>query len=122
MEYTQPERAVLEWMAEHASVPNLRDQINSAIPIKREYTGKGSFTDLRVPPETRKIRCHGPVLGPVFESEALEFGGSALLWADETGHLTQLELCAFGDFFPESTLIGGLRESTQIEHSSDADA
>jgi hypothetical protein len=121
MRYTQPEQAVLRWMAEHASVPSLRAQIEPAIPTKREYTGKGSYTKLKVPGETREVRCHGPILGPVFESDALEFGGSALLWLDDTGHLDQLELCAFGDFFPESTIIRNLRECAETEHQSPAD-
>ncbi len=100
--YTQLERAVLDWMAEHLDVHGLEEQIRRAGPTDREYTGCGSFTTLSVPPDLPPAKSPSPIFGPVIEAEGIEHGGAALLFLDETGHIDQLEMYANGDHFAES--------------------
>ena len=101
MEYTKIERAVLDWMAEHIDIPNLKDQIRAAVPTKREYTGVGSFTTLSVPSQLPGIESKSPVDGPVIESNGVDHGGAAMIFLDDSGHLEILEMYANGDHFAE---------------------
>ena len=102
MEYTQLERGVLDWMAEHVHVPNLAEQIRAAVPSQREYTGCGSFTTLSVPSDVPPVESKSPVDGPVIESEGIEHGGAAMLLLDDSGHIETLEMYANGDHFAEA--------------------
>jgi len=102
MEYTQLEREVLDWMAEHVDIPNLAEQIRAAVPAKREFTGCGSFTSLFVSSEISRVECKSPVNGPVIESAGIEHGGAALLFLDDSGHIETLEMYANGDHFAEA--------------------
>ena len=117
MEYTQLERAVLDWMSEHVDIPRLKEQIQRAVPTDREYTGCGSFTTLAASPDLPPVECPSPISGPAIEAEGIEYGGGALLCLDDTGHITQLEMYAYGDHFSESITTFVLREYG--EHSVD---
>ncbi len=106
MHFTALEQAVLDWMASHTKVANLAEQIAVCRPTERELTGVGSYTKLAVPAGKAKIenwRTHSPVGGPWFDgAEGIHLGGSALLFLDETGYISTLELVANGDHFDES--------------------
>jgi hypothetical protein len=102
MEFTQLERAVLDWMSEHIHVSNLADQIRAAVPTEREYTGCGSFTTLSVPSDLFRIEATSPLNGPVVESDEIEHGGAAILFLDDSGHIATLEMYANGDHFAEA--------------------
>ena len=64
--------------------------------------GVGSFTFLSVPSDVPAIHGRSPISGPVIEAEGIELGGGALLFLDDTGHITDLEMYANGDEFSES--------------------
>ena len=93
---------VLDWMSEHVDIPRLKEQIQSAVPTDREYTGCGSFTTLAASPDLPPVEYPSPISGPAIEAEGIEYGGGALLFLDDTGHITQLEMYAYGDRFSES--------------------
>ena len=101
-EYTQLEQAVLDWMADTLDIPNLKDQIMGAVVTEREYTGVGSFTSLSVPSVLPAIDSPSPIYGPVIEADGIDDGGGSLLFLDDTGHITDLELYANGDHFSEA--------------------
>ena len=107
MEYTQLERGVLAWMAEHVDVPNLAEQIRTAVPTKRDHTGCGSFTTLSVPSDLPRIEASSPVNGPAIEAEGIEHGGAAMVFLNDSGHIETLEMYANGDRFAET--ITGFR-------------
>ncbi len=106
MEFTALERAVLDWIASHASITNLPEQIAACRPTQRELTGVGSYTKLAVPADEAPIenwRTHSPVHGPWFDgAEGIDLGGSGLLFLNDAGYISTLELVANGDHFDES--------------------
>ena len=98
MEFTPLESAVLTWIADHADEPAVAKQLAVARPIKREFTGVGSFTALEVPADFPRV--HVRPAEPVIESPQLgEGGGSVLLFVD--GLAQTLELYSHGESFPE---------------------
>jgi hypothetical protein len=98
MEFTPLERAVLSWIADHADDPAVAKQLAVAHPIKRDFTGVGSFTSLKVPSDLPRVRVRPA--DPLIESPQLgEGGGSVLLFVD--GFAQTLELYSYGDNFPE---------------------
>ncbi len=116
IEYTKIERDVLDWMAEHVDVPNLATQIRAAVPIKREYTGCGSFTTLSVPSDLPPIEASSPVNGPVIESEGIEYGGAAMIFLDDSGHIKTLEMYANGEHFAEAITEFKLKTWEESNH------
>jgi hypothetical protein len=102
MEFTQLERGVLDWIAEHVDAPNLAEQIRAAVPTEREYTGCGFFTTLSVPAELPPVQSKSPTDGPVIESEGIDHGGAAMIFLDNSGHIEILEMYANGDRFAET--------------------
>ena len=98
MEFTPLERAVLSWIADHADDPAVGKQLAVARPIKRVFTGVGSFTSLEMPSGLPRVRVRPA--DPVIESPQLgQGGGSVLLFTD--GLAQTLELYSHGDSFPE---------------------
>ena len=107
MEFTKIELAVLDWIATHSTSPELQDQLCNAQPIERQFTGKGSYTMLKVlgvhgrlPKFTPPDYPNGPVHGPEIRSPEIEIGACSLLWLED-GYVDCLELAAYGDSFPE---------------------
>ena len=100
--YTQLERGILDWMAEHVDIPHLAAQIQAATPIKREVTGCGSFTALSVPDDLRPIKTSSPINGPMLEAEGIDGGGTSILFLNDSGHIKELELFANGEHFSEN--------------------
>jgi hypothetical protein len=101
MECTKLERSVLDWMAKHVCVSNLTNQIRTAVPTDREYTGCGSFTTLSVSADLPPIDAASPINGPVIESDGIEHGGAAIIFLKKSGHIETLEMFAFGNQFAE---------------------
>ena len=98
MEFTPLERAVLTWISDHAEDAAVAQQLAAARPVKREFTGVGSFTALEVPANFPRVSLRPA--GPVIESSQLaEGGGSVLLFVDGLVHT--LELYSHGESFPE---------------------
>ncbi|MCF7817959.1 MAG: hypothetical protein K9M54_08760 [Kiritimatiellales bacterium] len=116
MEYTQLERGVLNWMMNHVDVPNLADQIRVAVPTEREYTGHGFFTTLSVPLDIARIETPSPINGPVIESPGVEYGGAAILFLDDFGHIEILEMYANGDRFAEKITDFRLKAWEESNH------
>ena len=102
MEFTQLERGVLDWIAEHVDALNLAEQIRVAVPTKREHTGCGCFTTLSVPSELPPVESRSPTDGPVIESEGIDHGGAAMIFLNDSGHIETLEMYANGEHFAES--------------------
>lgn len=99
--YTKLEKAVMNWMAEMLSIPNLKKQIQAATVINREYTGVGYFIAISVPTNLPAIHYSSFISGPIIEATGIDCNGGAILILDHDGYLTQLELYANGDFFAE---------------------
>jgi hypothetical protein len=121
-EYTKLERAVLEWMADRLLIPNLKEQIAAAAVTGREYTGVGFFTRLSVPSDVPAIQCPSPISGPVIEAEGIAHDGGAIIFLDDTGHITQLEMYANGDRFAESITSFELRAWDESNQALDGTA
>jgi hypothetical protein len=100
MTFTNIESAVLGWIAEHTRSAALKDQLEHAVPIKREYTGAGSYTQLATSAATaahdamRPEWPNGPVEGPWFEGPRIEGAACSLLFF-ENGIVSCLELAGF---------------------------
>jgi hypothetical protein len=102
VQLTPLERDVLDWIAAHTDDPALKQQLAHLEVLNREYTGVGSFTKLKVPPDSPRVpyRVLPVSASPWIESPQLEAGGgSVLFFAD--GRATDLELFANGGSFPE---------------------
>src|SRR3954467_4717159 len=56
MKFSELERDVLRWIVRTSDDEALVQQLMDAKPRRREFTGHGSFTDLRVPPHLPKAR------------------------------------------------------------------
>lgn len=119
MEYTKLEKAVLDWMCEHVAVPNLKDQIQTAVPTKREYTGHGFFTSLSVPLGLAAVLCKSPIDGPIIEAKGIDDGGAAILFLDDAGRIETLEMYANGDCFSESVIDFELKSGKESNQPSD---
>lgn len=100
MEFTPLERAVLDWIAEHADDPAVKQQLAAARPVSREFTGVGSFTSLRVPHDSPRVPYTVSPTDPVIESPQLEHGAGSVLFFED-GLASTLELYSNGDSFPE---------------------
>lgn len=104
---TQPlsvfEASVLAWIAGRSEDLALRAQLARARIVEREYTGVGCYSTISVPTDaplsTASYSDRGPLSGPNFESEVVEFGGGTLLWFD-AGRASCLEVYAYGEHFP----------------------
>jgi hypothetical protein len=109
MDFTGLERDVLDWIARELADPIVSRQVKAAIPIEREYTGVGSFTELRVQDERAPRTTLGisPV-DPNIVSPELSHGGGCVLFF-ENGLLATLELFAYVGEFPRD-----LREWTLV--------
>ena len=103
MEFTVLEKAVLDWMAQHSQVPNLARQLAACHQLERELTGVGAFTKLAVPrdlPPIDRMKIGSPISGPWIEATTgVQYGGSSLLFLDDTGYATELEIAIAGEDF-----------------------
>lgn len=100
--FTELETAVLTWMASRVAVPHLSEQISLATMLTREWTGVGFFTSLSVPCDLPAVEAKSPINGPVIESPGIDYGGGAILFLDDTGHIKTLEMYANGNRFDET--------------------
>jgi len=92
-------RDVLKWMA--VRHPELARQIDLLQMKSQTYTGCGLYTDFKPLPEaTASITLPSPVHGPEIEGPGIEFGACSLIWLKQ-GMVTQVEVAAYGDSFPE---------------------
>ena len=108
MEFTPLESDVLAWIASHAGDPALAEQLKSAQPVSREFTGVGSFTVLKVPPGLPNVGFSIAPIDPHIESPEIQEGAGAagiagvVLFCDG-GQASLLEIYTFGSTaFPES--------------------
>jgi len=90
MNPTSLEAAVLAWLAEATSTPELSAQLQGAAIVNREFSGAGSYTTLAVPSETSPIPLEvellgrdGPIDGPEVQSPDLPMPAATLLWLTE---------------------------------------
>jgi len=97
------EAAVLEWIGTTSGDAALQEQLSRAQVVDRDYTVVGCYSRLLVPadtpPSTAPYSSHGPLSGPVFQSDAVEHGGGTLLWFED-GRADCLEIYSHGDYFP----------------------
>jgi len=73
-------------------------QLAVARPVKREFTGVGSFTELEVPADVPRVQVQ--LAGPAIESPQLDTGGGSVLFFSD-GLVRTLELYSHGNDFPE---------------------
>ena len=104
MEFNKLERDILDWISGSTESKELRQQIENASLLGREYTKVGFFLDLSVPPNAPKIAEHlqdiNPLPGPYIESDQLDFGGDSILFVND-GVIDTLEIFAYGTSFPK---------------------
>lgn len=101
MELSALERDVLGWIAARSNDPALKSQLQAVNVVSREFTGCGSFTDLR-PADASLRTSYREVSGtqcPQIESPDLEYGGGAVVFFED-GIAAKLELYSYGDTFP----------------------
>jgi hypothetical protein len=103
MKFTPLERDVIGWIVRHCDDEALVQQLMSAKPRKREFTGVGSFTGLLVPagmPEARQRVYYDREL-PLVVSPDLEHGAGTVLFCKD-GVADVLEFYTFAsDPFPQ---------------------
>lgn len=100
-DFNQLERDILRWIKEHDPASGLAAQIDKAVFRSREYTGVGFYVNFEVPEDAPRLPFAHPHSGPEIRSRELEFGAMTLLW-QEDGRASCLEICAYGDGFPEA--------------------
>ncbi len=104
MEFTKLEGDILNWIIDHIENPILEEQLNHAIPVKRDYTGSGFFVHLFIPDNIPSLPYDegdvDPFPGPMIVSEQLEAGGDTVIFVTN-GKIDCLELFAYGNTFPE---------------------
>jgi hypothetical protein len=105
MDFTPLERDVLNWIASHVDDPALAEQLKSAQPVSREFTGVGSFTVLKVPPGLPGVGYRVAPIDPHIESPEIQegAGGAGVVLFCDGGQASLLEFYTFGStVFPES--------------------
>ena len=104
MEFTPLEKDVLAWIASHAGDPTLAEQLKSAQPHSREFTGVGSFTVLKVSPGLPDVGYRVAPIDPHIESPQIQegAGGAGVVLFCDGGQASLLEFYTFGSMvFPE---------------------
>src|SRR5262245_30384039 len=97
MKFTELERDVIRWIVRTSDDDALVRQLLDAKPRRREFTGVGSFTDLRVPPASPKARQRVYHEGlPIVRSDELQNPVSCVLFCED-GLVQTLEFCVLGD-------------------------
>ena len=110
------ERSVLGWYMTHYESPSLRQQLEAAGFVRREWTKVGYYTDFKVPGDLTPVKLleiggRWPVDGPFIKARSLQYGGCVILWGQD-GYANCMEIFAYGELFPE-----GLSEFELIEMS-----
>jgi hypothetical protein len=103
--FNELEIAVLNWFRDHYMNLRLSEQLDSVTLVKRRWTKVGFYIDLKVHRNTPMLELddfdgHWPINGPNLESPDIQSGGGSILWGKD-GHISCLEMYAFGDFFRE---------------------
>ncbi|MFA7235449.1 MAG: hypothetical protein WC058_01180 [Phycisphaeraceae bacterium] len=101
MEFTPLERDVLAWIARNSPDSAVRAQHSHVQAVAREFTGKGSFTSLRVPSDMPRTSFRVSPVSPYIESTQIQYGGGSVLFFED-GLASTLELYSHGNTFPES--------------------
>jgi hypothetical protein len=85
MAFTEFERDLLNWFADHAPHPALAVQLREAGLASREYTGAGMYFELTVPTVAERIPLdiESPMSGPQIDAPSLPNGDGSLLWHRE---------------------------------------
>lgn len=103
MDFTELERALIDWISTRTNDPRLQRQFSSCRPVQRKLTGVGSFTQLVTShrgPGLELNPSDSPVDGPwIHDCESIPHGGSALVFLDEFGYIDTLEIASNGDRF-----------------------
>ena len=99
------EKDILDYIAQRHRGSGLRKQIADASIASRQFTGVGVYANLALShreslPPIQPLEI--PFSGPDIESPALDFGASSLLWCDDAGYITCIELVTPGDHYPET--------------------
>lgn len=103
--FNQLEKDILEWIIADTEDETVREQLRKVVFLEREYTGVGSFTYIAIPSETvlkaGLISGSMPIEGPHIKSPLLDYGALSLIFFKK-GIITDLEIAAYGDSFPEN--------------------
>ncbi len=110
---TKLERLVLDKLlaGDHPVLTGLRDQLARSSIIKREFSGKGFFTEFRLPPGAGPVPSLRPRIrfgDVVAELRGVEGGAGFLLFVDD-GYLVTLEGYVFMGSWPDQPEIESLR-------------
>jgi hypothetical protein len=103
---TNLEQAVLEMMlaGDNPQLRILREQFSNASVLKREFTGSGFFTDLKIPAAVPRLQCKQRVTITDVSAEipSLKHDAGFVLFIDE-GRMTCLEGFCYDEVWPDST-------------------
>ena len=97
------EKKILDWFSRH--YPDLKQQIQSASIIKREYSGVGFFIYFNVDKNIKDFQNISAnsqrINGPSILSDEIPQGGDSVLFFKD-GYMDMLEFFSYGDSFPKN--------------------
>lgn len=112
MELTLLELDVLTWIARNSGDPALKAQLSVVEVVEREYTGVGSFTELRVLKTLPRVNYRVCPVHPLIDSRELQHGGGSVLFFED-GLACTLELYAYAGDFPQDLRTWSLRAGAE---------
>jgi hypothetical protein len=118
------EKSILGWYMTRYKSPTLRQQLETARFVRREWTKVGYYTEFEVqedlpPVKLPQVGGGWPVHGPFIRARNLQYGGSVILWG-QGGYANCIEMYAYGDLFPEELREFELVEMPKQQYGGDA--
>jgi hypothetical protein len=99
------EKAILDYVANRNSDPALKAQISAVEVIRRKYTGAGIYVYFSHPKKEEALKIKslpGPYSGPSnITSSKLEHGAGSLVWYDDDGYLSCIEIYSYSNDYPK---------------------
>jgi hypothetical protein len=108
-DFNNLELAILEWLKLTYENSELALQVASAQFVKREWTGVGFYTYIKISNELNPINLENfdgkwPIDGPYLKSADIENGGGTIIWG-ENGYVNCIEMYAYGSYFNEQVNV-----------------
>lgn len=97
------EKAILDYVADRSSDPELKDQVTAVEAIRHKYTGVGMYIYLFHPNKNEALKIKSPTnpySGPNIESSKLQHGAGSVVWCGDDGFLSEIEIFSYSDDYP----------------------
>ena len=103
-EFNKLEREVLNWIKNHNKDKLLKNQIDSAKFIEREWTKVGYYVELEVEKIITKLELETKIIdGPFIKSAGIENCGGSIIFVED-GFIKCIEMFSYGDRFDKEIL------------------